>query len=101
MIYDAYFFILISGRAVVTRKDVTRPIAFLEPGDFFGALSFLIRRARTASVTAEEDSLIMRVDHAILKKLDPAVREKLKDRIIEKLMDRICRTNEMLKEIPS
>jgi CRP/FNR family cyclic AMP-dependent transcriptional regulator len=46
------FFVITSGRARVTRGG--RHVADLGPGDFFGELSVLDGRPRTAQVTASE-----------------------------------------------
>jgi CRP/FNR family transcriptional regulator, cyclic AMP receptor protein len=47
------FFIVVTGRAVVTRNG--KKVATLGPGDYFGELALLDRRPRSASVTSETD----------------------------------------------
>jgi CRP/FNR family transcriptional regulator, cyclic AMP receptor protein len=47
------FFIVVTGRAVVTRNG--KKVATLGPGDHFGELALLDRRPRSASVTSETD----------------------------------------------
>lgn len=44
------FFVVVDGRALVTRKG--RKVAELGPGDFFGELALLDRALRDATVTA-------------------------------------------------
>jgi CRP-like cAMP-binding protein len=46
------FFVIVSGRAKVTRRG--RKVGELGPGDFFGELSLLIPADRNATVTAVE-----------------------------------------------
>lgn len=46
------FFLVVTGSATVVRDG--RPIAQIGPGGFFGELSLLDGRPRTASVTADE-----------------------------------------------
>lgn len=47
------FFLIVEGRAVVTRRG--RKVATLGPGDHFGELALLDRHPRSASVTSETD----------------------------------------------
>ena len=47
------FFIIVTGKAVVTRNG--KKVATLGPGDYFGELALLDRRPRSASVTSETD----------------------------------------------
>ena len=47
------FFIVVTGKAVVTRNG--KRVATLGPGDHFGELALLDRRPRSASVTSETD----------------------------------------------
>jgi len=47
------FFLIVEGRAVVTRKG--RKVATLGPGGYFGELALLDRRPRSASVVSETD----------------------------------------------
>ena len=47
------FFLIVDGKAVVTRNG--RKVASLGPGDYFGELALLDRRPRSASVVSETD----------------------------------------------
>ncbi|MGD0881497.1 MAG: cyclic nucleotide-binding domain-containing protein [Acidimicrobiales bacterium] len=47
------FFVIVSGRAAVTRNG--KKVATLGPGDHFGELALLDRRPRSASVVSETD----------------------------------------------
>jgi CRP/FNR family transcriptional regulator, cyclic AMP receptor protein len=47
------FFLIVDGRAVVTRNG--RKVATLGPGDYFGELALLDRRPRSASVVSESE----------------------------------------------
>jgi CRP/FNR family transcriptional regulator, cyclic AMP receptor protein len=47
------FFLIVEGRAVVTRNG--RKVATLGPGGYFGELALLDRRPRSASVVSETD----------------------------------------------
>ena len=47
------FFLIVDGKAVVTRNG--RKVATLGPGDYFGELALLDRRPRSASVVSETE----------------------------------------------
>lgn len=74
----AYLFIIVSGIAVVRRQG--RTVATLRPGDFFGELSLLDRKPRSASVECRTDISVLLLSHArFVKLLDstPTVGKKL------------------------
>lgn len=95
---EPFFFILLSGRVHVTKKGGSTHLATLEPEDFFGEISFVTSTPRTASVSAEEESIAMRVDESMMEKLDAETREKIKDKIIEKLAERLDRMNALFAD---
>jgi CRP-like cAMP-binding protein len=51
------FFVIVDGLASVRRKG--RKVATLGPGDYFGELSLLDRKGRTARVTSETDMTLL------------------------------------------
>ena len=84
----AYLFIIVSGIAVVTRKN--RTVATLGPGDFFGELSLLDRRPRSASVECRTDIEILLLSYARFSKLldsSPTVRKKLLELMASRLRE--------------
>lgn len=56
---SAYF--LVSGRCEVRRgtKKIKKRLAFLTPGDFFGELSVIAPAPRSASVVAQEPTVVL------------------------------------------
>lgn len=96
---DTSFFILLSGEAVVTKGKQCRPIARLAPGDFFGEISFLTKTPRTATISAEMELIVIKVDEIMIRELGPPVREKIKDNIITKLVERLRRMNELVEQL--
>lgn len=90
------FFIVLSGNATVTKGKSSKSIEKIQPGDIVGEISFLTKDPRTATVTAEEDLIVIKVDETMLKQLDPVTREKFKDNFIEKLVERLKHMNDML-----
>jgi putative iron-dependent peroxidase len=55
------FFVVASGRVIVQRED--QRLARLGPGDFFGEISLIDGRPRTASAIAEGDTYLLVLDH--------------------------------------
>ena len=96
---DASFFIILSGRVFVTKGKDQRKLAKLEPGEFFGEISFLTRKPRTATVTADEDTIVLKVDETMLEKLEASTREKIKDNITEKLIERLIYMNNVFESL--
>jgi serine/threonine-protein kinase len=90
------FFIVLSGNANVTKGKSLKSIAKIQPGDIIGEISFLTKGPRTATVTAEEDLIVIRVDETMLEQLGPVTREKFKDNFIEMLIERLKQMNEKL-----
>ena len=91
---DQSFYIILSGKVSVAHRGGTRPLAFLEPGDIFGEMSFLTDCVRTTSIYAEATTIVFEINRPTLNNLELRVREKLKDKIITVLASRLTRMNE-------
>lgn len=60
------FYLIVSGKVRVTRKDKSKPLATLVAGDYFGEEAMLAsRHRRTATVTAVDDTytLVLKKEH--------------------------------------
>jgi CRP/FNR family transcriptional regulator, cyclic AMP receptor protein len=89
------FFVIVSGTAAVERGG--RRIAFLGGGEFFGELSLLDGRRRSASVVAETPLVVIRLGRDAFRDLvasDPDIPFQ----IMEVLADRIRALEETLDE---
>jgi CRP-like cAMP-binding protein len=64
---EAHLFAIVEGRVRVHRGD--RSLVELGPGSTVGELAVLVPAPRTASVTALEPTLVLRVDRAVLDEL--------------------------------
>ncbi len=62
---DDSFYILVSGRARVQKGEV--PVGLLEPGDCFGELGYLQKSRRTASIVAECQAALMKVNASLME----------------------------------
>ena len=98
---DAAFFVLLWGSVnVTTGGSPGRTLAKLDPGEFFGEISFLTSRPRTTNVVATGKVLAMKIDQPLLKEVGVETREKIKDKIIRKLVQRLDSMNKALAAIP-
>lgn len=83
------FYILLSGTVEVMCRADDEPILELNPGDFFGEISFLTETPRTSNVRAKDVCILMRIDQQLMGHLRAEMREKIKDQLIDKLVKRI------------
>jgi CRP-like cAMP-binding protein len=73
-------FLIVSGRVQVLKDEGGEQtlVAHLGPGDVFGEISFLMRRPSTASVVAEENTAVLRLDAGDFHELTSEFPELLK-----------------------
>ncbi|MCC5854911.1 MAG: cyclic nucleotide-binding domain-containing protein [Idiomarina sp.] len=93
---DYCIYVLMSGKAKVTKEELL--LGYVEAGDFVGEVAFVTREARTASVTALTDLVVMRIDAENFRKLPIRAREIVKDQIINGLEVRIARMNKEIMQ---
>jgi serine/threonine protein kinase len=68
---DDSFYILISGELLVRKAD--RDVAVLEKGQCFGEMAYLTGEARTASIIAKGDSILLRFSSTLLEMLSESI----------------------------
>ncbi len=91
---DAGFFVLIKGSVSITKTFPTEThLAYLMPGGIFGEVTLRNQRARNSNVMADEDCVILRIDHQLLAQLNLKILVKVKNQIIELLIDRLDEVN--------
>lgn len=83
------FYILLSGVVEVLDSKNEKALLTLEPGEFFGEISFLTETPRTSSVRAQDVCILMRIDQSLMSRIKAEMREKIKDQLIDKLVKRI------------
>ena len=62
-------FILCSGRAAVVLQASGKEVALIEKGGYFGEMSLLTGDARSASVVARGDVVVLEIDAAVFRQL--------------------------------
>ncbi len=92
-------YLLIKGTILITKSELTMPIAKLSQGALFGEMSFFTKKPRYSNVIANENVLVMKLDKSFFNKVDFAIRDKIKDYLIKLLINRLDSTNESLSKI--
>ncbi|MCP4369630.1 MAG: cyclic nucleotide-binding domain-containing protein [Deltaproteobacteria bacterium] len=92
-------YLLIKGTILITKAELTMPIAKLSQGALFGEMSFFTKKPRYSNVIANENVLVMKLDKSFFNKVDFAIRDKIKDYLIKLLINRLDSTNESLSKI--
>ncbi len=83
---DAKFFVVISGEAEIRKGD--HVVAFRGPNDFYGEISLLLDRPRTATVVARSDMTLEVIERRDFKQLladHPELYEPLLTAMAERL----------------
>lgn len=100
--HDTAFFIVIKGRVAAIKGNLdagNAKILFnLKTGDMIGELAFLTGMPRTLNIVAQENGLLLRVDHELMSRLGCESREKFKDQIINKLVQRLADTTTRIRK---
>ncbi|MBF0157780.1 MAG: cyclic nucleotide-binding domain-containing protein, partial [Magnetococcales bacterium] len=93
--HDTAFYILVKGRVDVVKSGVF--LVTLGPGEIIGEMAFLTNTARSTSVVAKENAVVLRVDQEMLSRLGPESREKIKDQIVVKLVERLAESTDLMR----
>ena len=90
--HEPWFYIILAGKAMVSHKG--HDLGHLVPGQFIGEVGFICREPRSASVSAMEEMVVMKVDYEAFRKLPVRIRESIKDKIISGLVERTIAINQ-------
>ncbi|WP_164078369.1 cyclic nucleotide-binding domain-containing protein [Alteromonas facilis] len=88
---EPWFYIILAGKALVSHRQHT--VGHLHPGQFIGEVGFICREHRSASVSAVEEMVVMKIDYEAFKRLPVSIREAIKDKIIAGLVERVSKQN--------
>jgi CRP-like cAMP-binding protein len=93
-------FVVQSGRVNILKRagDVEKVLSSLGPGEFFGEMSILNNKPRSATAACAEDSKLLVVD---AKTFEAMIRgsAEIAVRMIKKLADRLQETNEQVENL--
>jgi CRP-like cAMP-binding protein len=91
------FFMLMSGKLDVL-TSAQKKVAELKPGQFFGEVAFILNERRTATIVAQDNVVVMVLDHTTLKLMPVNLRDKIKDKLISGLVKRVAELNGQLEK---
>ncbi len=87
---DHELFIILSGSVTVHKgEEQFTAIGIVKAGDFFGEISFIMGSARTASVSANEETIVLRLSQEKFDSLEIIIQSQVKDKILRKLVARL------------
>jgi CRP/FNR family transcriptional regulator, cyclic AMP receptor protein len=93
-------YVIQSGRVTISKQvgDVEKVLSTLGPGEFFGEMSILNNKPRSATVTCDEDARVLVID---AKTFEAMIRgnAEIAIRMIKKLADRLQETNEQIENL--
>ncbi|MBY0420005.1 MAG: cyclic nucleotide-binding domain-containing protein [Pararheinheimera sp.] len=90
--YEPFFYIILSGQAQVYHRH--HQIGQLSAGQFVGEVGFICNEPRSATVLAETDMVLMKIDSDSFQRLPERVRSAVKDKIIFGLTQRVAQLSE-------
>ena len=94
---EAHLYVIVEGRTRVHRGE--RTLAELGPGATVGELAVLVPGPRSASVTALESTLVLRVDQPVLDELMFEWPE-LTQGVVAELVARLRERTELTEQLP-
>jgi CRP-like cAMP-binding protein len=93
-------FVIQAGRVTISKRagDLEKVLTSLGPGEFFGEMSILNQRPRSATATCAEASKVLVID---AKTFEAMIRgnAEIALRMIKKLADRLQETNEQIETL--
>lgn len=93
-------FVLQAGKVTISKQvgEIEKVLTTLGPGEFFGEMSILNNKPRSATATCAEDSKILVID---AKTFEAMIRgnAEIAIRMIKKLADRLQETNEQIETL--
>ena len=99
---EARMYFVVEGKVVVSKKirgKIEEVITRFGPGDFFGEISLLDDKPRSATVQTEADSLLLVLEASKLLELErnaPGTTSKFYKAVLTEMVKRLRQTNEKL-----
>lgn len=94
---DSSFFILLNGEVTVSMNK--KKVAVVGPGQFIGEVGFMCNEPRSATVTANDEVIALRINKELFDKLPIKLREGIKNKIIAGLVDRVVVQNNKIVDL--
>ena len=101
---DALYVIAEGAVVPIAEGEVRKKLAVLEEGDFFGEISLVTERARSATIEALVDTKLLAIDRSLVSQLvdrQPVVLQVLLRYLRDRLIDRLLRTSSFFTLLPA
>lgn len=101
---DALYVIAEGAVVPIAEGEVRKKLAVLEEGDFFGEISLVTERPRSATIEALVDTKLLAIDRSLVSRLvdrHPAVLQVLLRYLRDRLIDRLLRTSPFFMALPA
>jgi len=93
------FYIIIVGEAVVKKQG--KRLGVLKKGDCFGEMAYLGKTARTATIEALGDTILMKINASVIDQTSMGTQLCFYKVFSNTLIRRLCHTNELLSKVDS
>lgn len=93
---DDCFYIIISGKVVV--KKNTKLIRMLERGDCFGEMGYLARTKRTATIIADDDTSLLKINSTVISQVSLKCQVRFLKVFLRTLIHRLSATTEIISQ---
>lgn len=93
---DDCFYIIVSGRVVV--KKNSKLIRTLELGDCFGEMGYLARTKRTASIIADADTSLLKINATVIAQVSLKCQVRFLKVFLRTLIHRLSATTEIISQ---
>lgn len=93
---DDCFYILVTGKVNVMKKNKT--IRTLDSGDCFGEMGYLAKTTRTASIIAEDDTSLIKVNSTVISQVSLNCQVRFLKVFLRTLIHRLSATTEIMSQ---
>lgn len=91
---DDCFYIIVSGKVVVKKND--KIIRDLSKGDCFGEMGYLAKTKRTASIVAEKDTSLLKINSTVISQVSLNCQVRFLKVFLRTLIYRLSATTEII-----
>lgn len=93
---DDCFYIIVSGKVVV--KKNTKLIRTLERGDCFGEMGYLAKTKRTASISADDETSLLKINSTVIAQVSLKCQVRFLKVFLRTLIHRLSATTEIISQ---
>lgn len=93
---DDCFYIIVSGKVIVKKND--KIIRTLDTGDCFGEMGYLAKTKRTASIAAEEETALLKINSTVISQVSLNCQVRFLKVFLRTLIHRLSATTEIISQ---